>query len=73
LESRQKQIDIGKNTLGYKNYSQLVKKEKRKYNDPQTPDKYQICSKRSWDGQIRVWRRMLHHFDSKRNDTEISN
>jgi len=63
LESRQKQIDIGKNTPGYKNYIRLIKKEQRSYSEPQTPDKYQICSKRSWDGQIRVWRRLLHHYD----------
>jgi len=67
LESRQKQIDIGKNTPGYKNYIHSVKKEKRKYYDPHTPDKYQICSKRSWDGQIRVWRRLLHLYDNKKN------
>jgi len=71
LESRQKQIDIGKNTPGYKNYIQQIKKEKRKYYDPHTPDKYQICSKRSWDGQIRVWRRLLHLYDSKKSETEI--
>jgi hypothetical protein len=70
LESRQKQIDIGKNTPGYKNYVQVIKKEKRKYYDPHTPDKYQICSKRSWDGQIRVWRRLLHLYDSKQTDHE---
>jgi histone RNA hairpin-binding protein len=70
LDSRQKQIDIGKNTPGYKNYLQLIKKEKRKYYDPHTPDKYQVCSKRSWDGQIRVWRRLLHLYDSKKADSE---
>ena len=28
-----------------------------------TPDPYQVCSKRSWDGQIRKWRRLLHKYD----------
>lgn len=30
---------------------------------PNTPDKYQRCSKRSWDGQVRKWRRELHEWD----------
>jgi len=63
LETRQRQIDIGKNTPGYKNYIDTIPKDKRKKGDPQTPNKYQVCSKRSWDGQIRKWRRMLHKFD----------
>lgn len=36
---------------------------KRTKQHPKTPNKYQQCSKRSWDGQIRKWRRMLHAFD----------
>ena len=32
-------------------------------NDPQTPDKHKNCSTRSWQGQIRVWRRALHRWD----------
>lgn len=31
--------------------------------DPQTPNIHQICSKRSFDGQVRKWRRMLHKWD----------
>lgn len=30
---------------------------------PQTPNVHQECSKRSMDGQVRKWRRMLHAFD----------
>jgi hypothetical protein len=30
---------------------------------PRTPDKNQQCSKRSWDGQVRKWRRALHQWD----------
>eukprot|EP01101_Sappina_pedata_P005761 TRINITY_DN2715_c0_g1_i1.p1 TRINITY_DN2715_c0_g1~~TRINITY_DN2715_c0_g1_i1.p1 ORF type:complete len:430 (+),score=134.17 TRINITY_DN2715_c0_g1_i1:2-1291(+) len=63
LEMRQKQIDIGKNTPGYANYRRLVPKDQRRRGDPQTPNKHQVCSKRSWDGQIRKWRRLLHLFD----------
>eukprot|EP00026_Physarum_polycephalum_P005665 Phypoly_transcript_05700.p1 GENE.Phypoly_transcript_05700~~Phypoly_transcript_05700.p1 ORF type:complete len:472 (+),score=142.77 Phypoly_transcript_05700:192-1607(+) len=63
LAQRQKQIEYGKATLGYKDYTKLIAKSKRKREDPKTPNKYQVCSKRSWDGQIRKWRRMLHFYD----------
>jgi hypothetical protein len=63
LSQRQKQIDFGKNTVGYQTYIQLVPKNQRKRGDPKTPNKYQVCSKRSWDGQVRKWRRMLHKYD----------
>jgi len=61
LETRQRQIVIGMNTPGYQRYIQLVQHPKR--GDPQIPNKLQVCSKRSWDGQIRKWRRMLHRYD----------
>eukprot|EP01103_Thecamoeba_quadrilineata_P013283 TRINITY_DN3642_c0_g1_i1.p1 TRINITY_DN3642_c0_g1~~TRINITY_DN3642_c0_g1_i1.p1 ORF type:complete len:460 (+),score=120.83 TRINITY_DN3642_c0_g1_i1:82-1461(+) len=63
LETRQRQIDIGKNTIGYQNYVKLIPPEKRKRYDPQTPNKFQVCSKRSWDGQIKKWRRLVHQYD----------
>ncbi|KAF2070220.1 hypothetical protein CYY_008466 [Polysphondylium violaceum] len=63
LAARQRQIDIGKMTVGYKNFIEQVPKSKRKPTDPKTPNKYQICSKRSWDGQVRKWRRLLHQYD----------
>jgi len=61
LAARQKQIDIGTSTTGYKRYLETV--TQRKKGDPKTPDKYQVCSKRSWDGQVRKWRRQLHQYD----------
>ena len=64
LASRQKQIDYGKNTTGYCLYTAQVPKNHRKRGDhPWTPNKFQMCSKRSWDGQVRKWRRALHKFD----------
>lgn len=30
-----------------------------------TPPRKQLCSKRSWDGQIKLWRRLLHYWDDK--------
>ncbi|EGC36948.1 hypothetical protein DICPUDRAFT_94190 [Dictyostelium purpureum] len=63
LAARQRQIDIGKMTAGYKNYIATVPKSKRKPTDPKTPNKNQVCSKRSWDGQVKKWRRLLHQYD----------
>lgn len=63
LKQRQKQIDYGRNTVGYHRYLDLVPKPKRKRRDPHTPDKLQVCSKRSWDAQVQRWRRLLHQWD----------
>jgi len=63
LVARQKQLDIGKNTIGYKKYAEQTCISKRTKGDPKTPEKHQVCSKRSWDGQVRKWRRQLHLFD----------
>ncbi len=63
LRARQKQIEYGKNTDGYRNYVAKVPKDQRVKGMPSTPDKYQKCSKRSWDGQVRKWRRQLHAYD----------
>jgi len=63
LQARQKQLDIGMNTIGYQKYVEQVCKPERKKTDPRTPEKSQVCSKRSWDGQVRKWRRQLHMFD----------
>jgi hypothetical protein len=41
----------------------LVAKDHRKPDHPRTPKKTQGCSKRSWDGQLKKWRRDLHLWD----------
>ena len=66
LEMRQKQIDFGYNTLGYARYVELVPKTRRsrdKNKHPRTPDVKQVCSKRSFHGQVKKWRRLLHAWD----------
>eukprot|EP00775_Hariotina_reticulata_P003537 gene3537-3806_t len=54
LVQRQKQIDYGKNTLGYERYLAAVPKDKRrrfgKNHDPPTPDITRKMSKKTWDG-----------------------
>nr|CAI5851018.1 unnamed protein product [Callosobruchus analis] len=63
LSRRQKQIDYGKNTIGYDNYIKNIPKDKRTKEDPQTPNKYMKYSRRAWDGLIRKWRLQLHKYD----------
>ena len=59
LLQRQKQIDYGKNTVGYEKYLQLVPKSKRGPTDPKTPNIYVSNSKRAFDGMVKKWRREL--------------
>lgn len=71
LARRQKDIDYGKNTIGYDRYVQAIPKEKRTREHPKTPPKYIKYSRRGWDGMVRLWRKQLHHWDppeEKSND-----
>jgi hypothetical protein len=63
IAQRQKQIDYGKNTLGYSEYLKKVPKEKRSGSHPKTPEIGLRISKRAFDGIVRRWRKSLHQYD----------
>lgn len=72
LRKREKDILKGYDTDGYRRYLSTIQRDCRSDNHPATPNKYKPCSRRSWDMQIRIWRKNLHHFDSPVDKTEIS-
>lgn len=71
LTRRTKQIDYGKNTIGYQTYLVSVPKETRTKEHPCTPNKYLKFSRRSWEKQIRIWRKRLHFWDPPHEDLNI--
>jgi histone RNA hairpin-binding protein len=70
IKRRQKQIDYGKNTVGYQTYLKTVPKFRRAKEDPKTPNKNISYSRRSWDQQIRLWRIKLHAYDPPETNSE---
>jgi len=60
LGRRAKQIELGKNTLDYDKYVQLVQRVERKDFMPRTPNKYKKYGRRRWDGAVRTWKQQIH-------------
>lgn len=71
LKRRQKDVDFGKNTIGYQNYVQFVPRVNRTKVDPQTPDKFIKFSRRSWDQQVKIWRQKLHAYDPNDGENDL--
>ncbi|TYZ64148.1 hypothetical protein PybrP1_004441 [[Pythium] brassicae (nom. inval.)] len=70
LAQRQKQIDYGKNTVGYDRYCAAVPRHQRRRGvHPITPDKTLSVSKKAFDGMVRKWRQALHTFDPPKLQT----
>lgn len=66
LAQRQKQVNFGKVTPGYRYYRFSVPPFQRQYgnpNHPMTPRTSMKCSKRKWDNMVATWRRALHAWD----------
>lgn len=68
---------MGKNTIGYDRYSAAVPRDERDPaqrfgRHPVTPDKYEVASKRAFDGRVRTWRRLLHAWDDSAEAAEAS-
>lgn len=70
LSRRQKQIDYGKNTVGYDMYVQQVPRDERTNEHPWTPPKNAKYSRRGWDGLVKVWRKKLHCWDPESMKSE---
>jgi len=66
IQQRRRMIAMGKNTVGYDEYSQQVPKHKRRprcMKHPMTPDHTLDIPTKRWQGLVRAWRRALHQYD----------
>lgn len=75
LARREKDIAYGKNTDAYRMYTELIPRELRSENSkkhPRTPKKNKLCSRRSWDAQVKLWKKRIHAWASEHNNQETA-
>lgn len=66
IQQRRKTVAMGKNTLGYAEYTKQVPKQKRRTRSmetPSTPDHTLDIPTKRWQGMIKAWRKSLHNYD----------
>lgn len=66
--TRQRQINIGKDTPEYQWYTQELPASRRDHQHPFTPDPNARISKRAFDKRLSQWRRDLHEFGEHDRD-----
>uniref|UniRef100_A0A0K0FN39 Histone RNA hairpin-binding protein (inferred by orthology to a C. elegans protein) n=1 Tax=Strongyloides venezuelensis TaxID=75913 RepID=A0A0K0FN39_STRVS len=70
LIRRTKEIEKAKEKPVYTEYLQAISKSERvKGIHPRTPNKFINYSRRSWDSQIKLWKRSLYEFFGRTPDT----
>lgn len=63
-EKRKRQVDLGKGTLGYRNYVAAVPRDQRDESQPPTPDHTtRDLSRKDFEAHLLVWRTFLHKYD----------
>ena len=68
VKQRIKQLEIGKQTEGYKVYiSRITKRHPNNPEHPRTPDPYAPDSKRQFDGRVKAWRAKLKNYENIEN------
>ncbi|CAD5230678.1 unnamed protein product [Bursaphelenchus okinawaensis] len=70
LARRTKELDKGKDKKVYRKYMENVPYHKRDRQCPQTPNKYQECSRRAWDAAVKQWKLDLHAWEARFDGTE---
>jgi len=63
ITQRERQIDMGKATAGYGNYTARVPPDARNGDDPMTPRANMPVTRRKFRRLVNQWRRALHQWD----------
>uniref|UniRef100_A0A5S6QNG1 SLBP_RNA_bind domain-containing protein n=1 Tax=Trichuris muris TaxID=70415 RepID=A0A5S6QNG1_TRIMR len=73
IERRNRDLFKGYNSDVYKRYiAKYPKREREQRIHPVTPNKYIKMSRRSWDMQVRIWRRSLYSFMGEAIESDSS-